>query len=321
MRKNRRIISIICLILTAALLLSGCGGKKTELEKCADDTAGYICKVITEPASGSVGGEWVIIGLVRSGCDIPKGYLDGYYENLCKRVEECRGVLDEVKYTEYSRVIAALCAMGKDPSDVSGYDLTAPLADFDSTVEQGINGAIWALIALDMYGADPQKSDAAAQGSREAYLKEVLSEQNENGAWGLVQGESGVDMTAMALQALAGHKDESGVSEAIERALTWLSEQQLPDGGFYSGDTETAESTAQTIIALYELGLDKDDPRFVKNGNTLEDALMSYSAGNGGFRHELDGDVSQMSTEQAFLAITEMLRREKGQTSLFNIEK
>lgn len=321
MRKSRRIIGIICLILTAALLLSGCGGNKSELNKCADDTARYICKTITEPASGSVGGEWAIIGLVRSGCTIPKGYLDGYYDNLCKRVEECRGVLDEVKYTEYSRVIAALCAMGKDPSNVSGYDLTAPLADFDSTVEQGTNGAIWALIALDMYGADPQKGDAAVQGSREAYLKEVLDVQNDNGAWGLVPGESGVDMTAMALQALAGHKDEPGVGEAIEKALTWLSEQQLPNGGFYSGDTETAESTAQTIIALYELGLDKDDPRFVKNGNTLEDALMSYSAGNGGFRHEPDGDVSQMSTEQAFLAITEMLRREKGQTSLFDIER
>jgi hypothetical protein len=321
MQRNRKIISIIALILTAALLLSGCGEKKSELEKSADKTAEYICDTIPEPTSGSVGGEWIIIGLVQSGCDIPKGYLDEYYENLCSRLEQCGGVLDEVKYTEYSRAITALCIMGKDPSDTAGYDLTAPLGDFDMTIAQGINGAIWALIALDMYGADPPVGDAEAQGSRTAYLNEILNNQNENGSWGLTAGESNIDITAMALQALAGHKDEQNVTDSIEKALTWLSEQQLPDGGFYSGDTETSESTSQVIIALYELGLDKDDSRFVKNGNTLEDALMSYSEENGGFRHELDGDVSQMSTEQAFLAITEMLRHEKGQTPLFSSEK
>ena len=32
---------------------------------------------------------------------------------------------------------------------MGGYDLTKPLGDYDRTIWQGLNGPIWALIALD----------------------------------------------------------------------------------------------------------------------------------------------------------------------------
>jgi len=57
--------------------------------------------------------------------------------------------LHERRYTDYSRVILGLTAAGYDPRAFAGYDLTLPLADFDKTIWQGINGPVFALIALD----------------------------------------------------------------------------------------------------------------------------------------------------------------------------
>ena len=57
------------------------------------------------------------------------------------------GVLSDNRYTEYSRAVMALKSIGKDPTDIGGYDIEKPLEDFDAVVSQGLNGAIYALIA------------------------------------------------------------------------------------------------------------------------------------------------------------------------------
>lgn len=46
-------------------------------------------------------------------------------------------------------MILALTSLGYDVTDIAGYNLLEPLGDFDYVVKQGVNGAIWALIALD----------------------------------------------------------------------------------------------------------------------------------------------------------------------------
>ena len=66
-----------------------------------------------------------------------------------KRVKEQEGVLSDKRYTEYSRAILALTAIGDDPKDVAGYDLTKALEDYDTVVSQGLNGAVVALLALN----------------------------------------------------------------------------------------------------------------------------------------------------------------------------
>ena len=90
-----------------------------------------------------------MIGLARSGCDVPQSYWDAYYDTVEDYVKDHKGNLHDKKYTEYSRVIVALTAIGADPTNVAGYDLLKPLGDFEKTIWQGINGPIWALIALD----------------------------------------------------------------------------------------------------------------------------------------------------------------------------
>ena len=44
----------------------------------------------------------------------------------------------------------ALTAIGKDPASVAGFNLLKPLADFEQVTKQGINGTIFALLALGL---------------------------------------------------------------------------------------------------------------------------------------------------------------------------
>ena len=53
-------------------------------------------------------------------------------------------------------------------------------------------------------------------------MDEILSRQNPDGGWGLAGGGSDVDLTAMALQALAKYRDNSTVSAAVDAGLDWL---------------------------------------------------------------------------------------------------
>ncbi len=168
-------------------------------------SAAFMLSSVKSPEVGSIGGEWAVIGLARSGYSVPADYYDEYYTRVEKYVKNCSGVLHERKYTEYSRVILALTAIGRDPSKVAGYNLLTPLGDFEKTIWQGMNGPIWALIALDSGNYDIPKNPAAkTQATRQLYIDEIIKNQMKDGGWSLTgTGDSDVDISAMALQALA----------------------------------------------------------------------------------------------------------------------
>ena len=273
-------------------------------------TAKVIQKTVPDPQVGSIGGEWAIIGLARGGYAVPSGY----YANVLDYVRACGGVLHSRKYTEYSRVILALTAIGKDPTDVGGYDLTAPLEDFDKTVWQGINGPIWALIALD--------SGNYTCAVRQKYIDHILSKELAGGGWALSGTKADADITGMALQALAKYQDQPAVKAATARALTRLSKMQNTDGGYATMDEDNCESTVQVLVALCELGIDLQDERFVKNGNTVMDGLLEYYVSGGGFSHVKNGGSGNdgMSTEQGFYALVAAARAESGQSSLYRMK-
>lgn len=274
------------------------------------DTAKFLVDTVAEPNVGMVGGEWTVLGLARSGAAVPDGYFEGYISRAEDYVKERGGVLSENKYTEYSRVIIALTALGVDPRSFAGYDLTAPLSDAEKTVRQGINGAIYALIALDCGGYS---------GGREEYISEILSLRLADGGFSLSGDIPDADVTATALQALSKYTDRADVSAAVKAAVECLSKIQDADGGYSSGGVKTSESCAQVLTALCELGIDVNDSRFVKNGNTVLDALLSYRTADGGFEHTHGGGVSLMSAEQACYALADLERVRGGKTSLYNM--
>ena len=263
------------------------------------------------------GSEWLAIALARSGRSVP----DSYYDSVVKAVQDAKGQLSDRKFTEYSRTILALTAIGKDPTDVGGYDLLSKLADMDDVTYQGINGAIFALIALDSGKYDvPTAAEGGNQTTRDGLVAYILKQQLSDGGWALSGSNADPDMTAMALQALAPYRTgDAAVLTAVDKAIQTLSDMQQANGGYSSWGTLNSESCAQVLIALATLGIDPvSDSRFAKNGLTVLDALLSYAV-SGGFRHTADGEVDAMATEQALCALTAYARLLGGKTSLYDM--
>ena len=316
---------LLALVLALSLTVSA-GAAELDLEDAVQGSAAYLSKTVSKPQVGSIGGEWAVLALARSGAELPQAYWDNYYAAVEKYVADCGGVLHEKKYTEYSRVILALTAIGADPTDVAGYNLLTPLGDFDKTVWQGINGPVWALIALDSGEYPmPVNDQAKTQATRQMYLEEILSRQLDNGGWNLTDrggnGQADPDVTGMVLQALSNYQSQAGVKGAVSRALTYLSQTQEADGGYASHSTSNSESVVQVIVALTSLGIDLEDARFVKNGNTLLDNLLGYRQADGSFLHTSAGTgESLMSCEQGLYGLVAAQRAAQGKSKLYEMD-
>lgn len=317
---------VLCLLLILLLLCGTCmpavaAVTDVQLQSAVQQSAAYVQKMVANPQVSTIGGEWAVIGLARSGVAMPPSYWDKYYRNVETYVKEHNGVLHTRKYTEYSRVILALTAIGKDPTQVAGYNLLIPLGDFDKTMQQGINGPVWALLALDSGNyAMPQNAAAKTQASRQMYVDAILARQLDNGGWNLTEkggaGEASADITGMVLQALANYQQQDKVKAATDRALQCLSKMQQADGGF----DDNVECVAQVLVGLCALDIDWNDSRFVKSGNTLLDALMRYRQVDGSFRHLKNGaGNNQMATEQGLYALAAAQRMAEGKSSLYDM--
>ena len=315
------LVLVLSVVLGSAALAAGF----EEVYKAAGD---YIAALGT-PSVGTVGGEWMVIGLARSGRDVP----EGYYENAVAYVQANaaeNGQLHRAKSTENARMILGLTAIGADVTDVAGYNLLMPLNDLNFVSKQGINGPIWALIALDSGNYEiPEGGNI----TRDILLQVILMAQLRDGGWSIAGDTADSDMTGMALQALAPYYVREGetpkaavdVNAAVDAALVCLSEKQDADGGYSTfdgngGTVATSESISQVIVALTALGIDPEqDERFIKNGNSAVDALLEYHVSGGGFKHLMDGDTDGMATEQAYYALTSYARYLNNQTRLYDM--
>ena len=278
-------------------------------------TTGDFMATLGTPTVNHTGGEWMVIGLARSGRTVPAGY----YDNVVKFVRENADKnerLDRNKVTENARVILALTAIGKDVTNVDGHNLLKGLDSMSFVKTQGINGPIWTLIALDSHNY-PTMGDV----TREKLIKTILGAALEDGGWAMSGTKADPDMTGMAIQALAPYyKDNQAVKEAVDKALNVLSGLQKDDGGFGSWGTVNSESCAQVIVALTALGIDPTcDSRFVKNGKTVMDALAGFYVDGGGFKHVADKGRDGMATEQGYYALASYYRFLNGQTSLYDM--
>ena len=285
------------------------------------ETAAYLSASVPDPGVSSIGGEWAVIGLARNG-GLPADWAPSYYTNLVRTLRDTGGVLHRVKYSEYSRVVLALSSLGFDPTDVAGYDVLSPLGDFDQVCWQGVNGPIWALIALDSRGYDaPAAPEGKRQTTRDALVDAILESEIAGGGWALSGSVPDVDLTAMALTSLAPYRaSRADVAAAVERGLSVLSSLQGEDGGFGDVGSATSESCAQVVVALSALGIDPaSDARFAKVGGSVLDALCAFAVPGGGFKHVADGEVNGMATEQGFYALVAYERLLSGKTSLFDM--
>lgn len=314
------------------------------VDQLLKETQNYLLDVLN-PVKTEIGygSEWGIMGSARNGYD---GYggkqplYQIYYGNLTKTIAATDGVLDKRKYTEYSRVILAITAIGKDAQRIEAgnqiYNLFAPLSDFRQTTFQGINGADFALLAVDSNKSYqfPQKQPAKNQTTREKLIDFILTKELKNGGWNLYGAQPDVDLTAMTLQALAPYYEKQPkVTEAVNRGLELLSNLQNKDGGFSStvsgGNSTTSESSAQVLTALSALGIDAaKDSRFIKDRNLLQ-AFTEYHVAGSGFMHVLPGSnsnggaapgtVDGMATEQGMYALVAYKRFLNNENRLYDM--
>lgn len=278
-------------------------------------TTGDFMATLGTPTVNSTGGEWMVIGLARSGRTVPAGYYDNVVEYV-KAKADANERLHPTKVTDNARVILALTAIGKDVTNVGGHNLLKGLDSMDYVQAQDINGPIFTLIALDSHNY-PTMGDV----TREKLIQVILDAQLNDGGWNLSAENADPDLTAMAIQALAPYyKTNETVKAAVDKALEALSALQRSDGGFDSWGTVNSESCAQVIVALTALGIDPTaDSRFVKNGHTVLDALAGFYVTGGGFRHTAGGERNDMATEQGYYALAAYYRFANTQTRLYDM--
>ncbi len=289
-------------------------------------TMTYLKNNIQNPIVGTVGGEWSVLAMARYG-NLSESAKKNYLSNLYQTLEQNQGVLNDAKYTEYSRVILALTSIGIRPDSVNGYNLLAMLSDYESVTYQGINGPIFALIALDSHSyeipllSEEETAAGKVQTSRENLISKILDAQLRDGGWALSGNTSDPDMTSMAIQALEPYAGNDGaVSQAVEDGIAFLAGAQSENGGFASEDGENLESAAQVLIALSSVNVSLlEDSRFIKNGNSVVDAVMSYQNTDGSFSHTPQGEADAMATDQGALALLAYIRAKDGLTSLYDM--
>lgn len=285
-------------------------------------TLAQLATDVTAPAFGTGAGEWTVLSLARGGYYTQDHtYFAGYYDRIVKKVNELaasvnlNGALDKTKSTENSRLILALSAIGKDATSVGNWNLIKPYEDFNWIKKQGINGPVYALLALNSHNY--QTMDTTI---RQQCIDFILEKELADGGWAMSGKVADPDMTAMTLQALAPYRDMPAVAEAAEAAFNKLSAIQNDNGGYTSWGSVNSESCAQVIVACAAWGINPDaDARFVKNGNSVVDALLAhYLETEAKFEHIVGDGSNAMATDQATYGLVAYDRFINGEPALYD---
>lgn len=290
------------------------GTEIPNFDKVYADTKKYIQNNVPAPVVAYDRGEWAVLGLARAGVALSDEYIQAYYDKVVAYVQKNMGadgvLVDPESHnptvTDNERIILALTAIGKDPANVGSKNLLAALQDRNimqvtDTSKTDISGLVFGLLALN-----------SGNYTRDSYwlVQAILTQQNEDGSWSVSaekKPDGDVDMTAMALQALAPYYnegDDTTVNAAVDKALQWLSAK-------YKGMGYTsAESCAQVVVALSALQLNANsDSSFVKTvdgapTSVLGDLLRYYLGEGQGFKHAASlKTADQKATEQALYAM------------------
>lgn len=269
-----------------------------ELKKTESDSAqGFIDGYLTKNAG--VSSEWFAIALAQSGDYDLSRYGDALAEYL--RDNEINSASTRLK------MILSLIA-----SD-SGEEYINQTLD-ESIGKLGIMSRIFGIHAIN----NGAKSNLHTVDS---LTDEILSAQLPDGSWGINGKNGDVDTTAMTIQALALRYSDPKIIAAIDTGIDFLSAKQQDNGGFVMYGVNNPESVSQVIIALSALNIDcEQDERFIKNGNSLFDALSLFKLEDGSFAHTEGGESNANATVQALCATVAYIRMHNGQQAFFILD-
>lgn len=226
-----------------------------------------------------------VYALWTSGATVPGGFYDEYLQALTDWLDLA---VKRGKTAYIPGAIRTVAAMGLDVTDFAGHDLMDALRKPE--LVEADEDRLDMLIDLDAAG-DVGKTDEF-NALREQLLTEALARQQSSGEfrytskWPAELKQKGVDdepdrfdyilLTAKSVQALAPYQNRKDVSAAIDKALTYLSEQQLSSGGFVKYGDEDVEEDAAVLEMLAALGISFTDERFTEDGHTVLDGMMGW---------------------------------------------
>ncbi|MCC2460443.1 DUF4430 domain-containing protein [Bacillus mobilis] len=255
-----------------------------------------ISKTSEKMLQDGIESDWVALGLSRSGKNVPIEAELNYIKSVTEKVEKR---INRFSATDLARTIIMMNAMHADPKKVGEHNLVQKLYESDKV--NSVTGYTFALLAFD---TKKYEVPVNAKWNRVALVDALLNAQHTDGGWtydsaSSKDSASSVDVTGMVLSALAPYQDRPDVKPAVEKAVAYLYNEQLENGGFSADGQENSNSVAQAIIGL-SLVKDVDQNRLHKAMQNL----LSYQLPNGEFKWlPSDQNGSGMATEQALLAL------------------
>ena len=269
----------------------------------------------------SVNSHWETIALHKNGGD-PEVYKD-YVDSVIENIKSNNGKYSKI--TDLEKDIILLNLLGYDVSNIDGINLLEELL-LQDIEKQGSNGVAYGILCINSVEENlvekikNKNSDKENLLTREKLLDILFTYQNSDGGFSLEKGgKSDIDLTAMALQALASSKafyselssedinntniDKTKLEESIERAINYLEKS----------DFKTSEGISQTIIALTYLG---KNPEKLGDKNLVEE-LLKYIGENNRFKHDIKEDEDSIATEQGAIALLSYNRYLSGEDPIY----
>lgn len=286
------LLAVILLLPVTAQAAPAWDGWTAELEAAYQTVSGLVADSVSESrdylsTARQETNAKAVYALWVSGADVPEDFYNEYLQALADwlALAEQRG-----KYAYVPGALRAVAAMGLDVTDFAGHDLLEPLRRPEMV--EADEDRLDMLLDLDAAG-DAGKTDEF-NALRETLITEALARQQSSGEfrytskWPAELKRKGVAaepdrfdyilLTAKSAQALAPYRSRAEVGTAIEKAMDYLSAQQLASGGFLRYG-EDVEEDAVVLEMMQALGISPDDERFVKNGNTVPDGMMGWYQG------------------------------------------
>ncbi|AOM11915.1 MULTISPECIES: DUF4430 domain-containing protein [Bacillus cereus group] len=272
-----------------------------------------ISKTSDKMLQDGIESDWVAVALSRSGKNVPIEAKLNYVKSVTEKVEKR---INRFSATDLARTIIMMNAMSADPKNVGGHNLVQKLYESDKV--NSVTGYAFALLAFD---TKKYEIPVESKWNRVALVEALLNNQHTDGGWtynssGSKDSASSVDVTGMVLSALAPYQERSDVKPAIQKAVAYLYNEQLQNGGFSADGQENSNSTAQAIIGL-SLVKDVDQDRLHKAMQNL----LSYQLSNGEFKWlPSDQNGNGMATEQALLALLQFKEMGKSIYDWSNVD-
>lgn len=272
---------------------------------------------------------WGIFSAARS---VYKGVREGYYDEWFKSVQDglkkmkAAGVtVQDVKMTEWEKLVLAITAIGYDPRDIEAYDLIDIISNNDYKSVQYF-AKQYANFALNSYNyaipKDGNRIDLEA--GIHGWAKDALGTTAADGSSIAVNAVP--DMGTMNIQPIAAYYNPNAkegdkyydVKVAMEHVFDNFSNAQTYRGSFWGGYPDqynNAWTNAQVYITLGMAHADIFDKKFVKNGKTILDgALEFYDIEKGTTKFEKENyEPAQMGR-----GLESLIRTYEGRNNIFD---